>query len=98
MDQLLTLQQEGVDESDDSAQSQKGKLDWRKISYAKLSRYSRYKYFKPCLKRYKFENMRSRMIQLDMNEWDVALFLPLEKFMNEQRTTIWANSRASRQR
>ena len=41
-------------------------------------KYTQYKAkIRDCLKRYKFTNMRSRLIQLDRDEWDIALFLPL---------------------
>ena len=93
MDRILELQRENEDPADKSIQSEKGKLDWRKIGYDKLSRKARYKYFKPCLKHYKFTNMRSRMVQVDMDEWDIALFLPVERFEKVRKTKIWADSR-----
>ena len=93
MDRILDLMREADDPADRSIQSQKGKLDWRKIRYQRLSQFARYKYFRPCLKHYKFQNMRSRMIQLDMDEWDIALFLPLERFENARKTKVWADSR-----
>ena len=93
MDRILDLERDSPEPSDRSEQSQQGKLDWRKIGYDRLSRFAKYKYFRPCLKRYKFSNMRSRMIQLTKEEWDIALFLPLERFQNERKTNIWMDSR-----
>jgi hypothetical protein len=93
MDRLYDLTRETDDPSDQSEQSQEGKLDLRKINYERLSAFARYKYFKPCLKHYKFSNMRSRLIQVDMDEWDIALFLPLEKFRKARKTEIWEDSR-----
>jgi hypothetical protein len=93
MDRILDLERDSPEPSDRSEQSQQGKLDWRKINYNRLSHFARYKYFRPCLKRYKFSNMRSRMIQLSKEEWDIALFLPLERFNNARKNEVWMNSR-----
>jgi len=93
MDRILDLTRETPDAADRSDQSQEGKLDWRKIGYDRLSRFARYKYFRPCLKQYKFSNMRSRMIQLSKEEWDIALFLPLERFQSARKTAVWMDSR-----
>jgi len=93
MDRLLSLQRQTDDPADRSEQSEEGKLDWRKINYRRLSQLARYKYFKPCLKHYKFVNMRSRMIQVSMEEWDVALFLPLERFEKARKNKVWEDSR-----
>ena len=93
MDRILELEREEPDPQDTEPQSQSGKLDWRKIRYERLSALNRYKYFKPCLKHYKFTNMRSRMIQVEKTEWDIALFLPLERFQKKRKNAIWEDSR-----
>jgi hypothetical protein len=33
------------------------------------------------------------MIQLSKEEWDIALFLPLERFQNSRKPEVWMNSR-----
>jgi hypothetical protein len=98
MDRLNELKRDEPDLMDKSKQSQAGKLDWRKIQYRRLSSLSRYKYFRPCLKRYKFANIKSRLIQVEKPEWDIALFLPLEKFQNQSGRSpglskIWNDSK-----
>jgi len=98
MDRLNELERDEPDLMDKSEQSQSGKLDWRKIRYRRLSNLTRYKYFRPCLKRYKFKNIQSRLIQVEKPEWDIALFLPLEKFQNRSGrspglTRIWNDSK-----
>jgi hypothetical protein len=52
-----------------------------KISYSILSRASRFKLFKPCLKHYLNSQVKSRFMQIDSVEWDIALFLPLQRFV-----------------
>jgi len=51
-----------------------------KMSYDILNNSSKYKYFKPCVKRYLFSQMQTRFLVIPSNEWDIALFLPLERF------------------
>lgn len=50
------------------------------ISYDLLNASSRYKYFKPCIKRYLRSHVETRYLLIPSNEWDIALFLPLERF------------------
>jgi len=52
-----------------------------KINYSILSKASRFKLFKPCLKHYLNGQIRSRFMQVDSVEWDIALFLPLQRFV-----------------
>lgn len=51
-----------------------------KINYSILSKASRFKLFKPCLKHYLNPQVKSRMMLIDSVEWDIALFLPLQRF------------------
>ena len=51
-----------------------------RISYKILKKAARFRYFKPCVKRYLFSQLRSRYIMIPSNELDIALFLPLERF------------------
>ena len=52
-----------------------------KINYSILSKASRFKLFKPCLKHYLNSQVKSRFMQIDSVEWDIALFLPLQRFV-----------------
>jgi len=51
-----------------------------KISYDLLNSSAKYKYFEPCVKKYLKSNVQSRFLMVPSSEWDVALFLPLERF------------------
>jgi hypothetical protein len=66
---------------------------YQKISYEALNSVAKYKYFKPCLKRYLSSNVRSRYLKLESSEWDMALFLPTERFQKSNRSKIWKESR-----
>ena len=60
-----------------------GKFDDKtrlRMSYDILNSSSKYKYFKPCVKRYLFSQMQTKFLMIPSSEWDIALFLPLERF------------------
>lgn len=50
------------------------------LSYRMLASSSRYKYFEPCVKKYLYSHVQTKFLQVPSNEWDIALFLPLERF------------------
>lgn len=64
-----------------------------RLSYDVLSKASKFRYFKPCVKRYLTSQMRSRFLYVYPSEWDIALFLPLERFVGTRKTTVWKDSR-----
>jgi hypothetical protein len=63
-----------------------------RISYQLLSGAKKYRLFKPTLKRYLFSKVQSRFIQIDPQEWQVALFLPTEKFQKQTAKRVWSES------
>lgn len=62
------------------------------ISYSVLKNASTMRYFKPCFKKYLFSHVRSQMIYVEPKEWDIALFLPLQKFQKASDETVWRDS------
>lgn len=64
-----------------------------KLSYDVLSSAAKYKLFKPCVKRYLTSQLKSRFLYVYPSEWDIALFLPLERFTGARKTTVFAQSR-----
>jgi hypothetical protein len=38
---------------------------------------------KPCIKRYLFDHVRSKFIEIEANEWDKAINLPVELFVHK---------------
>lgn len=63
------------------------------LSYRILLSSSKYKYFAPCVKRYLYSQLRTRFLLIPSNEWDIALFLPLEKF-NASKSLVYRDSNA----
>jgi hypothetical protein len=62
------------------------------ISYKILNNATRFRYFKPCLKKYLFTHVRSKFLYITPNEWEIAMMLPTEKFKKESKETVWADS------
>jgi hypothetical protein len=63
-----------------------------RLSYDLLNASSRYKYFKPCVKRYLNNHVTSRFLYVDPSKWTMALFLPTEKFANANKLDVFADS------
>ena len=52
-----------------------------RISYDILSGASRFKEFAPCVKRYLYPHLRSKIIEIPPSDWEIAVFLPTERFV-----------------
>lgn len=64
-----------------------------RMTYSLLSGVGKYKEFKPCLKRYLFSHLRSQFIEVPADQWEIAIFLPVEQFVGEKTTKIYKESR-----
>ena len=59
------------------------------ISYDTLSSASKYRYFKPCLKRYLWGHVKSNYLNIPTSMWDAALMLPIAQFQKARPETVW---------
>lgn len=64
-----------------------------KMSYGVLKGATKFKLFKPTFKRYLSSQVRSRFVQIEPAEWDIALFLQSEQFIGASKTKVWADSK-----
>ena len=64
-----------------------------KISYSILQSASKYRFFKPMLKKYLRSHVRSQFLEVQVNEWDIAIFLPTESFRKADTGRVWEESR-----
>jgi len=64
-----------------------------RLSYDILNSAAKYRWFKPTLKMYLNKHVRSRFLLIDAVEWDIALFLPTERFEKASKATVWKDSR-----
>ena len=60
------------------------------LSYRLLKRYGR---AVPCVKRYLGDRIVSQTVRIDADEWEIAIFLPVERFQKASKGTVWADSR-----
>lgn len=63
-----------------------------RLRYNLLASTRKYKEFKPCLKMYLTNHVRSKLVRVPMSEWEIAVFLPTEQFRKESKTAVWAES------
>jgi hypothetical protein len=63
-----------------------------RITYEILAAAKRYKEFRPCLKRYLTSHIRSRVLAVKPEEWDVATMLPVHAFRKAPVTEVWSDS------
>jgi hypothetical protein len=64
-----------------------------KLSYKLLNRVSTLKYFRPCVKQYLFSHLRSKFFYIEPKEWNIALFLPIDRFMKADNKTVYKESK-----
>ena len=64
-----------------------------KINYQILSKAAKFEPFKPCVKRYLTSQVQSRFMYVYPSEWDIALFLPTERFVGASKSTVWSQSK-----
>jgi len=64
-----------------------------RLSYTVLNQASKYKFFRPCIKRYLINHVRTKFFYIEPSEWEMALFLPLDRFVGSNRNAIYRDSR-----
>jgi hypothetical protein len=63
-----------------------------RVTYDILTASKRFLAFKPCVKRYLHSHVKSKILTIQPNEWDVAVFLPMHQFKGEKPNKIWQES------
>ena len=64
-----------------------------KLNYQLLTSIAKLRFFSPCVKHYLNEHVRSRFMYVYPSEWDIALFLPTERFTKKSKTQVWNDSK-----
>lgn len=64
-----------------------------RLTYNFLKSSTKMDLFKPCFKRYLTSQITTRITEVPATEWEVALFLPTDKFVKNSRNTVWRKSR-----
>ena len=63
-----------------------------RVSYEILNASRKYKEFRPCVKRYLYSHIRSRILAVEPQEWDVAMHLPVQQFKKASASKVWKES------
>jgi hypothetical protein len=63
-----------------------------RITYPILDASSKYKEFRPCIKQYLYSHVKSRILSVEHNEWDIAVFLPIQQFKKAKPQEVWKDS------
>ena len=61
-------------------------------TYDILKGASKFSGFQPTLKRYLYEHVKTPFLEITAAEWDIALFLPMERFKKAQSSEVWADA------
>lgn len=51
-----------------------------RLSYDLLKKASKLQIIEPCIKRYLYSHVESQFVEIQADEWDIAILLPVEKF------------------
>jgi len=63
-----------------------------KLSYDVLNSSAKFRYFKPCVKHYLNKHVKTRFILISPQQWDIALFLPLQRFEKASAGKVYSDS------
>ena len=64
-----------------------------RLNYSLLTSVARLRYFKPCFKHYLYSQVESRIMLVPSSEWEIAMFLPTEKFTGANKKDVWRHSK-----
>jgi hypothetical protein len=64
-----------------------------KLNYELLTRASKLRWFTPCIKHYLTPHVQSKFMYVYPSEWDIALFLPTERFEKAKKNQVWMDTK-----
>jgi hypothetical protein len=66
-----------------------------KLTYGMVKSLSQFKFLKPCIKKYLKTHRKTKLIQIDADELEVVIALPLQSFQKKSDKEVWNISRSS---
>ena len=63
-----------------------------RLTYNMLKGFSKIKRARPTVHRYLSSKVNSKFVLVNADEWEVALFLPVERFRKASKKKVWAHS------
>ena len=64
-----------------------------RLTYNMLKGFTKIKRARPTVHRYLSNKVNSKFVLVNADEWEVALFLPVERFKKVNKKQVWAHSR-----
>ena len=64
-----------------------------RLTYQTLKAASKLFEAQPCIKRYLFNHVQSRFLEISAGEWDIAALLPMESFVGASTNKVYSDSR-----
>lgn len=62
------------------------------VNYGKLLKMA-HKYYKPCIKHYLYTQLRSKLIHISPEEWELAVTLPIASFVGSSKDKVYRDSK-----
>jgi len=63
-----------------------------RVTYDILAATRRFREFKPCVKKYLYSHLNSKILTVQPNEWETAVFLPMYQFKGAKPQQVWQES------
>ena len=63
-----------------------------RVTYDILTASRSLREFKPCLKKYYYSHVQSKILAVQPNEWDIAAYLPIQQFKKATVEEVWNDS------
>ena len=64
-----------------------------KLSYDVLKGAAQFKEFGPCFKHYLIDQVKSNIVEVPAESWEMAVWLPTENFKKSSSSAVWQDSR-----
>ena len=87
---LTTTQDESAMEGAGQSIAQTARL---KLSYELLNKSERFRYFRPCYRRYKYNRIETKMLRVAPKYWGMAMYLPFYRFRKATKIQVWDETR-----
>ena len=63
-----------------------------RLSYNLIKSSSTLKWFKPCFKHYLSDHIQSKLLLIEPQDWEIAIFLPTDSFRKKSAASVWSKS------
>ena len=64
-----------------------------RLTYNLIKSSTRMKWFKPCFKHYLSTHIQSKLLLIEPQDWEIAIFLPTDSFRKLAKESVWRESR-----